>query len=78
MLGLVAATGWLVVPGAVAIGTGAGLGLLSSAVHIGHVAPDDRRAEVYSAYLVALHASIAGFYAVPMGHEEDLSVTFRP
>ncbi|GAA1746378.1 MFS transporter [Aeromicrobium alkaliterrae] len=50
------------------LGVGAGLGLHASAGHVGAVSPPERRAEIYSAYLlsafVALAASAFGLGAV--------------
>lgn len=55
-----------VIVGSVVIGTGAGLCLLGSAGFIGSISPPDRRAEIYSAYLLVAFLTL-GLTAVGAG-----------
>ena len=54
---LIAAAGLMVV-GSMVVGAGAGLCLMGSAAFVGIISPDDRRAEIYSAYLVVAFSAL--------------------
>lgn len=57
-LGLRADDAGIVVGGAIVLGCGAGLGLLSSTARSGAIAPPERRAQVQSAHLVAAFVAL--------------------
>lgn len=85
----VAATGWIAAAcgaqtgslpalliGSLMIGTGAGLCLLGSAGFIGSISPPDRRAEIYSAYLLVAFTTL-GMTAIVAGPlNEHRSIEF--
>lgn len=52
------ATAGLMVFGSMVVGGGAGLCLMGSAAYVGIISPDNRRAEIYSAYLVVAFSAL--------------------